>query len=127
MSKVVIAEYTTSSAFKVPKGLDLEDKTQVKSYTVKWDRLFIELADGSEIQVENSWEAGFDFKYPTDELVIDDAEDHGFDDDSDEDETVDEAKARTALKTEAMDYIYKAVDPVVTECPHVDVCDSIVD
>ena len=59
--KVVIARYWVDEAFKVPDGIDLENKKQVKDWGVKWNTLYIYMVDGTTIKVEgvgwmeNSW------------------------------------------------------------------------
>ena len=50
--KVVIARYWVDEAFKVPDGIDLENKKQVKDWEVKWNTLSIKMVDGTEIKVE---------------------------------------------------------------------------
>jgi hypothetical protein len=39
--KVLVASFTQESVFKLPNNLDLEDKSVVKEYYVKWDELVI--------------------------------------------------------------------------------------
>jgi hypothetical protein len=128
MSKVVIASYNCQSAFRVPKGLDLDDKSQVKSWGVKWDRLYIELADGKEIQVENYWDDHCnDFEYPDDDPVIEEADDYGCFGNEDKIETVEEALARTKHKEEGMKIILNGLYGKVVEEPVVEepvVCDD---
>ena len=85
MSKVVIAEYKCTECFKIPKGLDLEDETQVIDWYVKWNTLFITKADGTEIEIESEgWTQDMDYKFPVDEPTIDDAADHGINDEEEE-------------------------------------------
>ena len=91
-SKVVIVEYRCQDAFKVPKGMDLEDKTKVEDWYVKWNILHINLVDGTELEIHSEWDAQDDFsdcmKHPIDEPTIEDAKDYGFDDEEEEDNTV---------------------------------------
>ncbi len=78
MSKVVIANYNLQSIFKIPKGLDLEDKTQVKSWWIKWNTLKIELVDETILNVKPEFDVmENDLKYPSDDPTIEDAEDYG--------------------------------------------------
>jgi len=39
--QVVVATSSTEAIFKIPDGLDLEDKTVVKSWCVQWGTLYI--------------------------------------------------------------------------------------
>lgn len=81
MSKVVIVNYAVQDAFKVPKGINLEDKAQVKWWGVKWNRLHIELVDGTMLQINSEWQClDFDYKHPSDDPTIEDAEDYGLED-----------------------------------------------
>jgi hypothetical protein len=84
--KIVRVQYTHNDVFKIPKGLDLEDKTQVKNWGVKWNRLWIEKVDGTELMIEaESWIHNFDYKYP-DIAEIVDADDEGVEYSDDEEE-----------------------------------------
>ena len=88
--KVLIANYSVSECFVIPDNINLEDKSQVAGYYVKYLTLYIELTNGEIIEVENQgWIHNNDFKYPSnDETEIDDAYNHGFDED-DEDKNQD--------------------------------------
>lgn len=82
--KVVAVSYTIEDIFKIPIGLDLENKNQVKDWGVKWNRLYIELTNGKELVIEaEGWIHHFDYKRPTDDQVICDAEDFNCEDDED--------------------------------------------
>lgn len=84
MSKVVIVEYKHTDAFKIPKGLDLEDKKQVKSWNVKWGSLWIVKTDGTELRIDSEgWDNNY--KYP-DYTYIDNRENYGIDESDDDDE-----------------------------------------
>jgi len=84
--KVVKACYIIDSAFCIPKNIDLDDKTQVKDWGVKWNKLFITLTNGKELEIEATIDnSDFDFKYPTNTKVID-AETYGFCIDEDDEE-----------------------------------------
>ena len=79
MSKIVIARYSCKEGFIVPKGIDLEDKNSVKEWAIKYNTLYIILADGKEIEVEPiGWMDNIDYKYPEEE-EIEDAKDYGVD------------------------------------------------
>ena len=45
----IIAEYTISLKFKIPKHISKDD---IKEYYVKWDTLFLTLKDDTELEVE---------------------------------------------------------------------------
>lgn len=88
MSKLVIANYRHTDAFKIPKGLDLEDKKQVKCWGIKWGTLCILKTNGTELRINSlGWDN--DYKYPQD-TFIEDRADYGIDDsDDDNDEEKD--------------------------------------
>ena len=73
--KVVVAHFNLCSTFKIPDGLDLEDKSVVKNYHVKWSSLYIEYIDGKIEEIKSYDE---DALLP-DEICIEDAEDYGID------------------------------------------------
>ena len=82
--KVLVATYYHEDAFIIPKGVDLDDKSVVKEYYVKYNTLFIKYVDGREVTIESqSWD--MDMKFP-DETKICDAIDYCIDI-ADEDET----------------------------------------
>jgi hypothetical protein len=88
--KIVLARYNVVEGFRIPKGVDLEDKTQVKDYGVKWNKLFITMnnEDEEEIEIESEgWIHSFDSRYP-DKVDIESADDWGvdYDDESEEEE-----------------------------------------
>jgi len=122
-SKVVVANYYCQSTFKIPKGLDLEDKTKVKSWGIKWNKLFITLVDDSVIKVKCDADAeDYDFKWP-DEATIEPAEDFGMESDCEEDiATVTGAvckKCNTELPPHTASVHLDATNKI-HECPHVD-------
>jgi hypothetical protein len=78
MSKVVIVNYTIQEAFKIPASIDLEDKSVVKFWGVKWNKLCIYFVDGTEKEIESEgWIDEFDYKRPTGEPEIDYANNYG--------------------------------------------------
>ena len=91
---VVAYFYPPTMTFVVPKGIDLENKEQVKEYWVKWEVLYIDLTNGKTLKVSSfQGVEDPDFKYP-EETDIKDAEDEGLDlddyeDDYEESETED--------------------------------------
>jgi hypothetical protein len=92
--KIVRVQYTHNDVFKIPKGLDLEDKKQVKNWGVKYNRLWIEKVDGTELTIEaEGWIQDFDYKRP-DIAEIVDAEEEGveYSDDEEEEESFGKCK-----------------------------------
>ena len=70
--KIVIAEYhPPERVWKIPFGVDLEDKTQVKEWWIKWEYLHIEYTDGRKESLEVDREPEDDFKYPVDQRIDD--------------------------------------------------------
>ena len=64
--KMVVVEYQLSEKFKIPAGIDLNDKKQVVSWGVKWNKMTIQLVSGGELEVESEgWTTDFDFKRPS--------------------------------------------------------------
>jgi hypothetical protein len=96
-NKVVRVSYTVDEVFCVPKNINLEDKTQVESWGVKYNTLYIYLTNGKELEISNrGWVENFEYKYPTrDEPKILDAEEVCIDDD---DEGFEEADVETGNK-----------------------------
>jgi hypothetical protein len=103
MTKVVRATYSATALFKVPKGIDLEDKTQVAYWGTKYGTLFIDFVDETRetMEISYEYEPELDCKYASDE-TIENAYDCGFtdseeeDDDEDEDEEAPTAKSIVA-------------------------------
>lgn len=64
MSKL-IATYTVSETFNIPEGLDLNDKSQVEWYEVKYNILTVKPVDGEEFEIEpEGWVDNYDYKRP---------------------------------------------------------------
>lgn len=84
--KIVRVQYSHQDVFKLPKGLDLEDETQVKSWGVKYNTLYITKVDGTELEINSEgWINHFDYKYPDVAEIIDaDDEDIYYSDNEDE-------------------------------------------
>lgn len=62
--------------YKIPDGLDLEDKTVVKSYWVKYRTLYIEYVGKKDREeIETEYEDASDFKHPSN-VQIEDADDN---------------------------------------------------
>ena len=95
---IVRATYTVSNEFRIPRGIDLEDKEQVESWGIKWDMMEIYLQNGKTIKIDPTYcvQDGHDFKRPDQtEIDEDDNQEDGDDDvvnrdDDDEDEEEEE-------------------------------------
>lgn len=88
MPKVVYAKYCAYALFKIPKGIDLEDKTVVKDWWISYDVLYIEFVDSTRkmLEIETELDASeFDFEEP-DKATIKDGRDYGITDDEEEEE-----------------------------------------
>jgi hypothetical protein len=88
--KVVRATYyPPASVFKIPKTIDIEDKSVVKGYWVKYDILYIEFVDTSKpmLSIEPHYVASEsqDYKHPETIEVVD-ADEEGISDDEEEEE-----------------------------------------
>lgn len=69
---VVIATYTVEECFKIPIGIDLTNKDQVKNWWIKYNYLQIELTDGKRLEVNaQGWVNNCDYKYPDDSTIFD--------------------------------------------------------
>lgn len=81
--KCLIVNYTLSEKFKIPKGIDLDNKYQVKGWEVRWNELHIYLVDGEEVCVRaEGWTDGFDYKRPDDGSAVIQVDDDDDDDDN---------------------------------------------
>jgi len=89
--KVVRVSYTVDDIFCVPDNINLEDKTQVDFWCVKYNTLHVGFVSGQEITINSqNWIEGFDYKYPSnDEKEILDAEELGLEDNNELFEPVD--------------------------------------
>jgi hypothetical protein len=88
-NKVVRVSYTFNDVFYIPKNINLEDETQVKSWGVKHNTLFIYLTNGKELEISSrGWIDSCDYKYPSETEILD-AEEVGIDDDDEDFEEVD--------------------------------------
>ncbi len=81
--QIVIARYTVEYPFRIPKGVDLEDKNVVESWCVKWNILHIYYVDGRIKQINPAWDNEPDYKYPQD-TSVESAEDMGIMSDDEE-------------------------------------------
>jgi hypothetical protein len=88
--KVIRATYyPPASVFKIPKTIDIEDKSVVKGYWVKYDQLYIVFVDESKdmliIEAHLSASESQDYKHP-ENLEVVDADEEGISDDEEEEE-----------------------------------------
>ena len=80
--KVIRASYTSYDYYVVPTGLDLEDKTVVSSWGIKWGNLWIHLTNGEELCItQPAFEQESDRKIPDCTEIIN-QEDFILDDDA---------------------------------------------
>ena len=69
--QVVRAVYSTESIFEIPDGLDLEDKSVVKDWGVKWNLLYITYVNGEVVSFEPKEDATqCDMKHPDETEII---------------------------------------------------------
>jgi len=74
--QVVVATYTTEAVFKIPDGVDLEDKTVVSGWGTKYAKHYISYVNSDEeLEIEAEWDFEIDCKYSSDEVIAD-ADDH---------------------------------------------------
>lgn len=84
-NKVIRVSYSVDDAFLIPKNINLEDTTQVESWGVKYNTLYIYLVNGKEIKINSQgWINEFDYKYPSDDPTIEEADELGCFDEEDE-------------------------------------------
>jgi hypothetical protein len=84
--QVVVATYTIQSIFEIPNGLDLEDKSVVENWGVKWNELIIQFVNGEEKEIDPTLDAREgDFKRPEDYEIVP-AKDAGYKYDEEEEE-----------------------------------------
>lgn len=88
--QVIRATYTHGEEFKIPIGVDLNDTSQVKSWGIKWNKLWITYADdGREEEIEgDGWVEEFDYKRPEEICMVTLDEDDNEVDEDDEEEIV---------------------------------------
>jgi hypothetical protein len=89
--KVLIAHYQPKQQkFRVPKGLDLEDKSKVEGYWIQWGELHVKCVDGKYKHIKPDYEFSDDEKRPCVEDIQSDSEDDEDHDSNVEDEEEDE-------------------------------------
>ena len=71
--KVVVAQYHAPEAiFKIPKGIDLKDKTKVENWYVFYNTLYIKFVDKDKVQeIEASFDLEIDYKRPEKATIMD--------------------------------------------------------
>ena len=69
--QVVVARYTIEAFFKIPKGMELEDKTQVEWWDIRYNTLRIKPVGEEKIEIEPSYESEPDYKYPDENEILD--------------------------------------------------------
>ena len=84
--KVVTCGWAHSCSYKIPKGIELKNKEQVKNWFLKYNELVIILTNGKTIEIQPYIENGDDYKWPIDETIeIEDVYSEYSDSDSDSD------------------------------------------
>lgn len=91
-NKVIVATYRSYAVFKIPKEFEnLDDKTIVEDWGVKWETLHIKPVGKDWIKVEASVETEGDNKRP--ESIVEDWSDYEhLLEDEDEDEATSDSK-----------------------------------
>ena len=71
---IIRATYTAEDIFKIPPHIDLENKSQVKYWFVKWNILTINLTDGDCIEISSEYDepSNFDWKSPDETALLPD-------------------------------------------------------
>ena len=70
--KIVVSSYTTEAVFKIPDGVDLEDKTVVSGWGTKYGKLYISYVNSDEeLEIHSVWDTEIDYKYSSDEVIAD--------------------------------------------------------
>ena len=95
--QIVRGAYSAYQYFKIPDGLDLEDKTKVAEWGLDWDNLYIVLVDGTRIDTDPEPGGGDNFDIDLsggepDETLIMDAAEFGIVYSEDNDEETDKPK-----------------------------------
>lgn len=70
-NKVVKVTYYLDDVFCIPKNINLEDKSQVKDWCIKWNVLHITLTNGKELEISAQGVIeGYDYKYPDEKEIL---------------------------------------------------------
>lgn len=94
---MVNVSYSAHVSIPVPYGIDLEDKTVVKNWWVIWNKLYIFLADGRELEIDGE-DPEPDYKRPDDTEV---SEDNAPDEDIEAAEVIQRVWRRVARRNKA--------------------------
>jgi hypothetical protein len=88
--KVVAIEYHKEFAFKIPDGIDMEDKNVVQHYFVKWDKLHIVYTDKDKQPdiIEVDWKTYDDELNIPNDMRIADADEYGLEYSEDDEEEI---------------------------------------
>ena len=70
-NRKVVATIYQGGVFKIPDNLDLEDKSVVSEWFVKWNILYINYADGKKENIEPYMDYQDDYKFPNETLIED--------------------------------------------------------
>jgi len=73
VSNIVFASYREVYAFQLPDGMDLNDKSKVKFWRIRHNRLHIHLVDGTELEIGYTWQQDTYYGKP-DEIELDEIE-----------------------------------------------------
>jgi len=111
--------YPREVFFKIPKNIDLEDKSKVEKYWVKWNMLFIKFIDGTIQKIECCQENDEEYKHP-ENTEIKDKDDYGWFSDSDEededeeeeDEEEEEENTEDLVKQDTLDLVNNVIDSI---------------
>jgi hypothetical protein len=82
--KVVKLTYSNILAFCIPKNINLEDETQVESWSVKGEKLYIYLTNGKKLIINYFVADEIDYNYHCEEEIVEaedvciDEQDEGF-------------------------------------------------
>lgn len=75
--KVLIARWSSSKIYVLPKNLDIDDTSIVRDYEVRRGRLHIYYKNGDKLIITATYEDGDD--YDTGDMEVEDADDHDID------------------------------------------------
>ena len=111
--------YPREVFFKIPKNIDLEDKSKVEEYWVKWNMLFIKFIDGTIQKIECCQENDEEYKHP-ENTEIKDKDDYGWFSDSEEeeedkdedDEEEEEENTEDLVKQDTLDLVNNVIDSI---------------
>ena len=107
--------YPREVFFKIPKNIDLEDKSKVEEYWVKWNMLFIKFIDGTIQKIECCQENDEEYKHP-ENTEVKDRDDYGWFSDSEEededDEEEEEENTEDLVKQDTLDLVNNVIDSI---------------